>query len=220
MKKLSRVGLFGGTFNPLHFGHILSMTTTQKKLGLDSIEIIPVYQSPFKDFIERPSPMERLEMLKRGLRGISKRFRINNIEIRKARMSYTIETIKSLQKMAKDTDLFLIIGCDHWKTFPLWKDHQEILNRVHLVVTSRDPMTFLFHKESRKKWLEGLIEKRERFKIHLKNARKIYFVPLPKKNQKWESQDIRLRIQRGEEIKDLIPLTVRDYIKVKNLYVT
>ena len=216
-----RVGIFGGSFNPLHFGHIHAMLSVKEALGLNFIEVIPSYHSPLKHFIKRPLPIERLEMLQIGLKDYSEVLRVNDWELKRSKKSYTFETVKELQEKQRETIFFLIIGYDQWENLSQWKDYKNLLTSVHFVVVNRlGVRSFFEEKMIEKNNLGDLIKKFEPLKIHLKNGKKIFFIHLKNiKNLKTLSSSfIRKKIKEKEPIKDFIPPLLEKYIKAKALY--
>ena len=129
-----KVGIFGGTFDPIHNGHLITAVAVKELRSLDKIFFIPSFIAPHK--IERlsSSPEHRIEMLKRAIKGISY-FDYSDFEIKKKGVSYTIDTLKFLQN--KYDDIELIIGYDNLLEFSTWKDPDEILKMIKLVVLKR-----------------------------------------------------------------------------------
>ena len=132
-----KVGIFGGSFNPPHNGHVNSLTTVQKKMGFDLIHIIPNSQNPLKILVDGPGPEHRLEMARRAFASYGKAFQVNDLELSRGGKSYTIDTIKELLKTYKSNELYLIIGADNFETFSQWKDYKKILELANIVVTTR-----------------------------------------------------------------------------------
>ena len=104
-----RVGIFGGSFNPPHMGHINAISSVAKKTGLEQVRIIPTAQNPLKRNIEGPAPEQRLEMTKLAFQDQSEMYFIDDQEIKRGGASYTIDTIKNLRKETEAKDLFLIL---------------------------------------------------------------------------------------------------------------
>ena len=152
-----KIGIFGGSFNPPHNGHVNSLTTVQKKMGFDQILIIPNSQNPLKIQTEAPAPEHRIEMAKLAFSTYGKAFQIDERELKRGGKSYTIDTIKELRKTIEAKDLFLIIGADNFENFSEWKDYKKILEEANLVVTTRPGYQI---PESENEWpdyLNGLV---------------------------------------------------------------
>ena len=147
----NRIGVFGGSFNPFHKGHLNNVLHVAGKMQMDKILIVPAYQTPHKTFIEDPSPEQRLEIAKLGCLEYVDILQVDPIEVERGDISYTITTLEKLNK--KDADLFLIIGLDLFYHFDSWKDYEKILQLTNIVVTSRPNW---FFPESVKQFPKGL----------------------------------------------------------------
>lgn len=134
MQKLP-IGILSGTFDPIHIGHIHLATTIQKLCHLQKILLIPCSQSPLRN---RPiaSAKDRLNMTKLAISGIN-HFFVDDREIKRAGLSYTIETLKSLRQEYINTPLALIMATDVFNRFNEWHEWQNILNFVHLLIANR-----------------------------------------------------------------------------------
>ena len=117
-----KIGIFGGSFNPPHNGHVNSLTTVQKKMGFDLIHIIPNSQNPLKIPTDGPATEHRLEMAKQAFNSYGEKFHVNDMELKRGGKSYTIDTVNELLKKHKSSELFLIIGSDNFESFSEWKD--------------------------------------------------------------------------------------------------
>ena len=109
-----KIGIFGGSFNPPHNGHVNSLTTVQKKMGFDKIHIIPNSQNPLKVPTETAADEHRLKMAQLAFATYGNAFYIDDIELKRGGKSYTIDTIKELRKTYESKDLYLIIGADNF----------------------------------------------------------------------------------------------------------
>ena len=129
-----KIGVFGGTFDPVHFGHLITAVAVKEIRGLDKIIFIPSFIAPHKTSIVSSSSTHRLEMLKRAIKGIHA-FDYSDFEIMKESVSFTIDTIKFLTKEYDNIEL--IIGYDNLLEFSTWKNPDELLKMVKLVVLKR-----------------------------------------------------------------------------------
>ena len=132
---MRRVGLFGGSFNPIHLGHLLLAEEAKEKLLLQRIIFIPTFFSPFKKE-RRPHASHRYQMVRLAVRG-NPAFSLSDIEIRRRGPSYTIETVRSLRKKMPKTDFFLLVGSDGLKTLPAWKEAKALFRLCHVVIAER-----------------------------------------------------------------------------------
>ena len=124
---MKKIGIFGGSFNPPHNGHVNSIVTVQKKMGFDLIHIIPNNQNPLKIPMDGPANEHRLEMCKQAFSSYGNAFTVNDIELKRGGKSYTIDTVNELLKKYKSSELYLILGADNFETFSQWKDYKKTI---------------------------------------------------------------------------------------------
>lgn len=213
---MDKIGIFGGSFDPIHYGHINSMSTVREKMDLDKILVVPTAESPLKVKTQGESPESRLEMLEKGLKGQGDFFEISDLEIKRGGMSYTVDTLRELQNQGSEDQFYLIIGMDQLEQFDQWRDFEEILNRVDLVVTSRPGLQFPKILRQFPSGIAALIEDFDGQVAILKNGRSIYFVQL--KDVEASSSEIRRKLRLGQPIHGLVPAEVVDLIQKEKLY--
>jgi nicotinate-nucleotide adenylyltransferase len=131
-----KIGILGGTFNPIHIGHLILAEEAREKLGLDRIIFVPTHMPPHKDNSDIAPANARLKMLKLAIAG-NKYFSVSDIEIKRAGRSYTIDTVRELQKQFPEHKLYFIIGSDLLKYVDDWKDLDEITRIVKFIVATR-----------------------------------------------------------------------------------
>ncbi|RMH33506.1 MAG: nicotinate-nucleotide adenylyltransferase [Nitrospirae bacterium] len=136
-----RIGLFGGTFNPIHRCHLTVAEEVQARLTLDQIIFIPAGDPPHKPSGELAPATHRLEMVKRAIEN-HPTFRVSDIEIRSPRPSYTIDTITYFKNADPATDWFFVVGLDAFLEFSSWKQASDLLALCHFVVCSRPGSAF------------------------------------------------------------------------------
>ena len=188
-----KVGIFGGTFDPVHYGHLITAVAVKEIRCLDKIIFIPSFIAPHK--IDRlcSSPLHRIEMLKTAIKGIPY-FDYSDFEIKKEGVSYTIDTLKFLKN--KFDDIELIIGYDNLLEFSTWKDPDDILKMIKLVVLKRRVQN----------------EPIEKDKFYY--ASEIIETP----TIEISATVIRERVRNNLPINFLVPDAVMEYIKHFNLY--
>ncbi len=135
MKK-KRVGLFGGTFNPVHLGHLRAAEIVQEKFSLDEVLFVPSYIPPHKDTSDVVSPSHRLKMVELTLRSYS-HFVPSSIEIDAMGKSYSIITLNRIKKLYPEALIFFILGIDAFLEIDTWKDYEHVLKRCFFVVINR-----------------------------------------------------------------------------------
>lgn len=131
-----RIGLFGGTFDPPHLGHLIVAQDAYQALGLDRILFIPAAVPPHKQHRETTSPEVRLELIRAAIVGDS-RFEASDVELRRSGPSYTIDTLHELEGLYPGAELVLLIGADQFREFHTWRAADEIVRHARLVVLSR-----------------------------------------------------------------------------------
>ncbi len=131
-----KIGIFGGTFNPLHIGHLILAEEAREKLGLEKIIFVPANLPPHKDNRDIAAGSHRLKMLKLSIKG-NKYFGVSDIEIRRQGRSYTIDTIREFKQKYPADELYFIIGSDLLKYLDEWKDLAEINKMVKFIAATR-----------------------------------------------------------------------------------
>jgi nicotinate-nucleotide adenylyltransferase len=191
-----KIGLLGGTFNPVHYGHLINAETIKENFKLDKILFIPSKHPVHKNLEGNVSSEDRFYMLKLALDD-NPDFDVSRIEIDRNAESFFIITIKQLFEIYKNAELFLLIGADAFNEINIWKDSKEILQIVSFIIMKRpgykniDPNIINAAKDVK------LIEN-----------------PLIEIS----SSKIRENIRNKKSIKYLVPLKVEEYIVNKELY--
>ena len=191
---MTRIGLFGGTFDPVHNAHVALAKTALEALQLDELRWIPAGQPWQKS--RQPTPAAAREaMLRLAIEG-EPRFVLDRIELDRAGPSYTIDTVLELQASQPGADWFLIIGQDQYAGLPSWQRWQELLARVRLAVAGR-PGT---QAETDPRLAAFAVQR----------------LPLPPLDI--SSTDLRRRAAAGADISTLVPPEVARYIEQHGLY--
>jgi nicotinate-nucleotide adenylyltransferase len=131
-----KLGILGGTFNPVHIGHLILAEEVREKVGLDMVIFVPTYLPPHKDNSEIAAASERFNMLKMAIKG-NRHFSISDSEIKRQGQSYTIDTVKQFKDKFPKDELYFITGSDLLKYLDEWKDLSEILKLVKFIVATR-----------------------------------------------------------------------------------
>lgn len=133
---MRRIGLFGGSFNPVHLGHLLVAQAAREELRLDRIYFTPASMSPFKPGIELAPAAQRLRLLRLALAGQTN-CEIDDQEITRGGISYSIETVRDYSQRFPDAKLFYLIGADQVPQLPLWRDAAELSKLAEFVIIPR-----------------------------------------------------------------------------------
>jgi len=131
-----KIGILGGTFNPIHTGHLILAEEVREKLKLDKVIFVPTYLPPHKDNSDIASACARLTMVKLAIKG-NRYFLASELEIKRDGRSYTIDTMKEFKSIYPQDELYFIIGSDLLKYLDDWKDLQEIIKMVKFIVATR-----------------------------------------------------------------------------------
>lgn len=130
------VGLFGGSFNPPHVAHLAVAEAAREQAGLGRVLWVPAATSPFKQGEAMPAPEHRLAMARLAVAG-NAAFEVSEIEVARAGVSYTVETVRALQEAHPEADFRLVVGGDSLAGFAGWHRAEEIARRVRLLVYRR-----------------------------------------------------------------------------------
>ncbi len=192
-----KIGLFGGTFDPIHVGHLIIAETISSDFLLDRVFFIPAAVPPHKNGNSVSPTDRRLEMLKLAIEDHS-RFTVSDAEIRRGGISYTVDTIQWFQKSAswKGGSFFLIIGSDSLYDIKNWKHPEEIFSNIHVLVIERPGF------------------KRE--EIGEKYSEHVQWVSGP--HMQISSTEIRKRVREKKSIRYWVPRKVEAYIHDKGMY--
>lgn len=131
-----KIGILGGTFNPIHIGHLILAEEAREKLVLDKVIFVPCYLPPHKDNSDIASAAMRLMMLKLAISG-NQYFSVSDIEIKRDGRSYTIDTMKEFKIRYPQDELYFVIGSDLLNYLSDWKDLDEIIKMVKFIVATR-----------------------------------------------------------------------------------
>ena len=189
-----RVGLFGGSFDPVHNAHVALARTALEQLELDELRWIPVGQ-PWQKSRRLADPADREEMVRLAIAG-EPRFRLDRVELRRRGPTFTLDTVRELAAAEPGTVWFLILGQDQYASLHTWRDWRELLSLVCLAIANRPGAALAVNNQI------ASVEHRE--------------VLLPMMDV--SSTEVRRRVAAGESIADLVPEAVARYIGQRQLY--
>lgn len=133
---MRRLGLYGGSFDPVHLGHLLVARAALEELGLDAVAFIPAARSPFKPSAAPAPDALRLRWLRLALAG-EPRFLLDDVELRRGGTSYTVDTVRDVMARHPGAEMSWLIGADHVPTLPQWREAPELARLVEFVVIPR-----------------------------------------------------------------------------------
>lgn len=191
-----RIGIMGGTFNPIHYGHLVAAEVMRDRFKLDKVIFVPSYHTPYKGKRDLASSSHRYKMAKLAIEN-NGYFLVSDIEIERGGRSYTRDTIKEFKKrFGKRTKLFFITGADAIAQMPKWKRAKELPQLCEFIAVSRPGFK-----------LKKLSPKYQKY-THLIEISALAI----------SSTDIRKRLKGGKTIKYLLPEKVEKYIYRHRLY--
>jgi nicotinate-nucleotide adenylyltransferase len=186
-----RLGIFGGTFDPPHTGHLVVAQEVHFRLGLDRVLWVPAAVPPHKRDHRITPGAVRLEMVRAAIAG-DDRFEASDLELRRGGVSYTVDTLRELRQARPDDELFLIVGADQLTELDSWREPGEIRRLAKLVAFGRegeDPG----------------------------EVAGVKVVPVPRMDV--SSTEVRRRIGAGEPVRYLVPAAVEAVVREARLYV-
>lgn len=206
MDKAHRIGIIGGSYNPIHIAHLVIAEQFAEQMNLDQVWFVPAYRSPFKlgdDGAVLATPEQRLEMLRLAVER-NPRFRVSDVELRREGISWTVDTVHHFASLFPQAELFLLIGGDQAAAFTRWRAWQEIASMVRLCIARR-PFSMPPEVE------RGLV-------YHLTVDANKAPVWIDSPQMHISSTDIRQRLAAGRSVRYLVTEPVRQYIEAAGLY--
>lgn len=224
-KLLEKAGLFGGTFNPVHIGHLRVAEEVRSGFGLDRVYFIPAAVPPHKENTALAGFDDRCRMIEESISS-NPGFIVSDAEFRRGGPSYTVDTVREFTKEAREkTEFFLIIGMDAFFEIETWKAYESLFDLISFIVMTR-PLKSA--RDSRKRY-EAMAEHVRRhvdkgYEIDQQKGRLVH----EKKQPVWvynvtplgiSSSQIRGLAGQRDSIKYLVPEAVEEYILKKDLYI-
>lgn len=201
-EKNMKIGIMGGTFNPIHTGHLLLAEYAKEACGLDKVIFIPTGNSYMKDAKEIVSGEMRLQMVELAIQGVEG-FESSAIEIQREGNTYTCETLPLLKEKYPGAKLYFLTGADSFLNIQKWRHPEIIFANAALVVVTRDDVsyeTLSAHKDLLLQQFGGEVE----------------LVSFPTIDI--SSTDIRSRVKEGKSIRFQVPDSVREFIEENGIY--
>jgi len=215
-----RLGILGGTFNPIHYGHLRPAEEIRERLRLDKVLFIPSARPPHKDsdIIE---PHHRLEMVRLAIKS-NPRFDVSTIEVMRKGKSYSVRTLEEIVE-EYGSEPFFLLGIDAFLEIPTWREADRLFSLTNFVILLRPPYTFQSLTQSpylRSMTRSVLMELdqgiRQGYRKGLQNGKSIFFERVT--SMDISSTYIRKSLKTGKSIKYLLPVSVESYIMEHRLY--
>jgi nicotinate-nucleotide adenylyltransferase len=200
---MEKIGIMGGTFNPIHIGHLIAAQEVLIKMNMDKIIFIPTGNPPHKNKREVISAIDRYEMVKLAIKS-NDGFEISDIETKRAGQTYSYDTLTELHNMYYETQFYFIIGFDTLKEMDTWKRVSDVCSMTKFIVVNRG--------NTYKEIEEEILINEKKYECNFS------LVEIP--DIKISSTDIRDRVKNNKSIKYLVTSEVERYIKQKGLYLS
>lgn len=206
------IALFGGTFDPIHLGHILPVQATAKWLGAEQLHLIPAHIPPHK-IATHASASQRAEMVSIVCQQYN--YKLDKRELNRKSRSYTVDTLHEIKAEQPQTSLYFIMGMDSLLSFTQWYKWQDILNLCNLVVNIRPG----YDHDALETKLEPELSSRLVYNIEqLKRQQVGQILIHESKELDISSTSIRAKIKAGENCRQLLPEAIYNYIEQNKLY--
>lgn len=200
VKPYKRIGIMGGTFDPIHIGHLVAAEEARAQFDLDVVIFMPAGQPAFKEKQEVTQAVHRLMMTELATAS-NPHFEVSALEIEREGTTYTIDTIRELKKLYPDAELFFITGSDAVFDIIGWKNSKELSSLVTFIATTRPGYDI---EDAKRRHKESILD----FKIE--------WIEVPALSV--SSTDLRKRLKEGRPVRYLITRSVLGYIMKNHLY--
>ena len=210
-----RIGILGGTFNPVHFGHLHIAEEVQAACGLDQVWFLPTCHPPHKQLAADVPFSDRLAMVEAALGGAAD-FYANDIEGQRGGTSYSVETLEQLRQQYPRHQFYFIMGLDSFQDIASWKNYPRLFELTHLVVTARPgfagSLSQLLPVAIEDSFCYDAVSKK------LTHAAGFTVIEVPHTCRDISSTDIRQKLAAQEPVDTLVPAAVIEYIAKHLLY--
>lgn len=209
-----RIGIFGGSFDPIHFGHLRSAEEIGERFGLGKVIFVPSFVHPLKTADLAASASHRLEMARLACEG-NPLFEVNDYELTRAEVSYSVFTLEHFNEVYPQSELFFALGMDGWLEITSWYRYKSLFEIANIVVHSRPGYGFKPPKEILPAGEAAKFESEGEKYVH-SSGKSLSFIEVS--DLKISATDIRNRRRVGKSIRYLTPERVVEYIAQHKLY--
>ena len=197
-----KIGIMGGTFNPIHLGHLILAENAYRQLGLDVVWFMPSGKPPHKPNTEILPDEDRVRMVELAIAG-TPYFELSMLEIDRPGITYTVDTLEYLTKEQPEDRFYFLAGADSLYQFELWREPAKILSMCHFAAARRDSVIYA-DIEAQAEYLRS------------KYQASVSLIDIPEIDI--SSSNIRERIRRGDSIHFLVPQAVEEYLAEHRSY--
>jgi len=199
---MSKIGIMGGTFNPIHFGHLFLAENAYEQVGLDKVLFMPSKNPPHKEVMCKVTEKQRVDMIEIAIHD-NPHFELSTLELNREGMTYTADTLQVLKEQNPDTEYYFIVGTDSLFMMHSWKDPQVVFDLCTVLVAARDNANadeIHKHMDYLKKSFHAKVEHIEMPMLQIASA------------------DIRERVEKAHTVRYYMPAPVIQYITDHSLY--
>lgn len=199
---MKSLGIMGGTFDPIHYGHLIAAECARVEYALERVIFVPAKTPPHKDAAGILDGDDRYFMVKIAVKD-NPAFEVSDLELKRGGISYTVDTVRHFQSQYPGIDIYFIMGLDSLLIIDTWKDVDQILSICRFIVVTRPGYNMDNDEELKAKLPRDLWER-------------LFFMQIP--GLDISSSDIRYRIGAGKPIKYMLPPEVESYIRKNRIY--
>jgi nicotinate-nucleotide adenylyltransferase len=203
-----RIAILGGTFDPVHNGHLAAARSVSSAFSIDEVHFVPAYSAPHKQSCESTSAFHRFAMVALAISPFDN-FRASTIEVDAMEKRYTVDTLDEMHMLYRGAQFVFVMGTDMYQDFETWKDYRRILTLTHIAVVHRPGYVFRTDLAS-----HHVVKEQE--KIDLPEKPSVFYLPFVE--QPVSSTGLRDESRKGADLKQWVPPTVCNYIERNKLY--
>jgi nicotinate-nucleotide adenylyltransferase len=211
------IGLFGGSFNPIHLGHLRAAEEVREAEQLDEVRFVPAALPPHKEVASLVTASHRLRMVELAVAGVPG-FRVSTVELERGGVSYSVDTLRAVRTEVGDAArIVFVVGYDAFRDFHTWKEHAAIFGLCDVVVVTRPPAPATLAREEiplaarETFWYDSDSEVFRHPSGHVLKLQRITALDI-------SAASIRTRLAGGRSIRFLVPPSVAEYIVAHRLY--
>ena len=203
-----RIAILGGTFDPIHNGHLAAARSVASTFSTDEVHFVPAYSAPHKQSRESTSAFHRFAMVALGVLPFEE-FRASAIEVDALERRYTVDTLNDMRTAYPDAQFVFIMGTDMYQDFETWKDYRRLFTLAHLAIVHRPGFVFRTDLAPHRVVKDGE-------KVVLPEKPAVFYLPFVE--QRVSSTSLREACRKGADVREWLPAAVWSYIERNKLY--
>ncbi len=203
-----RIAIIGGTFDPIHNGHLAAAQSVASTFKVDEVHFVPAFSPPHKQTRGMASPFHRFAMVVLATMPFAQ-FRTSTVEVDALEKRYTVETLERFRQMYPEAEMLFVVGTDMYKEIESWRDFRRLFDLAHLVIVNRPGFPF---REDVAPF--RVLNPDDSVELSSKNS--VFYLPFVE--QPVSSTEIRDKRKGGEDVRQCLPPQVWSYIEKNNLY--